>query len=203
MIEGQAGIDELIFNGSAGSEIFELSANGSRTRLTRNLGNIVMDLDDVEKISISALGSADTLIVNNLAGTDVAIVNLLLAGALGDGQVDHVIVNATAGEDVVFIAGGAAGVIVTGLAATINIFTAEPANDRLTVNALGGDDVIDATALTAAGIALTADGGADDDVLLGGDGADILLGGDGDDVLIGGPGLDILDGGAGDNVVIQ
>jgi Ca2+-binding RTX toxin-like protein len=71
------------------------------------------------------------------------------------------------------------------------------------VNGLAGDDAIDATGLAAAGIALTADGGEDDDVLLGGDGNDTLLGGAGDDVLIGGPGLDILDGGTGDNVVIQ
>ncbi len=206
-LEGQAGTDELQFNGSNGSEIFELAANGSRTRLTRNLGNIVMDLDDVERINVSALGSADTLIVNNLAGTDVSVINLLLAGtiggALGDAQSDNVIVNGGAGEDVVFASGGAAGVTVNGLAAVINIFTAEPANDRLTVNGLGGDDVIDATALTAAGIALTLDGGEDDEVLLGGEGADVLLGGAGDDVLIGGAGVDVLDGGTGDNVVIQ
>ena len=32
----------------AAAEIFEVSANGGRVRFTRNLGNIVMDLDDVE-----------------------------------------------------------------------------------------------------------------------------------------------------------
>ena len=47
------------------------------------------------------------------------------------------------------------------------------------------------------------DGGADDDVLIGGDGNDTLLGGAGDDVLIGGPGIDTLDGGLGDNVVLD
>ena len=69
------------------------------------------------------------------------------------------------------------------------------------INGLGGDDVIEASGLS--GLALVADGGDGDDVLIGGDGADILLGGAGDDVLIGGLGLDILDGGAGDNIVIQ
>ena len=48
-IEGQAGTDKLLFNGSAGAEIMEASANGGRLRFTRNLGSIVMDLDDVEK----------------------------------------------------------------------------------------------------------------------------------------------------------
>lgn len=207
VLEGQAGNDRLQFNGSAAGEQIEISANGSRTRLTRNIANIVMDLDDIERVDVLALGAADTLTINNLAGTDVNAVNLLLAsaigGALGDGQVDTVIVNGTAGEDVIAVAGGAAGVTVSGLAATVNIFTAEPTLDRLVVNGLAGDDVIDATGLTAAGILLTADGGEHDDTILGGDGADTLLGGVGDDVLIGGPGADVLDGGAGDNVVIQ
>ena len=76
-------------------------------------------------------------------------------------------------------------------------------NDRLTVNALAGDDVVDASALAAGAMLLTLDGGAGDDVLIGGAGNDTLLGGEGDDVLIGGPGLDTLDGGPGDDVVIQ
>jgi Ca2+-binding RTX toxin-like protein len=206
-IEGQDGFDKLIFNGSGAGEIMEFSANGTRTRFTRNIANIVMDLNDVERFDVSALGSADTLIVGDLTGTDVAVINFLLAstlgGALGDAQIDNVIVNGTAGEDVISVTGDASGASVIGLWSVINIFTAEPANDRLTINGLAGDDVIDATALAAAGIALTADGGIDADVLTGGDGADVLLGGDGDDVLIGGPGFDTLDGGAGDNVIIQ
>ena len=85
----------------------------------------------------------------------------------------------------------------------MNVTGAEAANDRLTVNALGGDDVVDASGVAAGAIQLTLDGGDGDDILIGGDGNDVLLGGAGDDVLIGGPGNDTLDGGAGDNVVIQ
>lgn len=206
-VEGQAGTDELFFNGSGGAEIIELAANGGRTLLTRNLGSIVMDLNDVEQINVNALGNTDTLIVNNLAGTDVSIVNLLLAGtlggALGDIAADNVIVNGTSGDDAIAVFGDASGVTVSGLAAAIHILAAEPANDRLTVNGLAGDDVIDATGLTAAGIALTADGGDDEDILQGGAGDDTLLGGVGDDVLIGNAGLDVLDGGIGDDVEIQ
>ena len=84
--------------------------------------------------------------------------------------------------------GDASGVAVLGLAAQVNITGAEAANDRLTINALAGDDVVEATGLAVGAIQLTADGGAGDDVLIGGDGNDVLLGGDGDDVLIGGPG---------------
>ena len=116
---------------------------------------------------------------------------------------DLVIANGTSGDDVALVFGDANGVSLLGLAAQLNITGAEAASDRLTVNVLGGDDVVEASGLEATGIQLTADGGANDDVLIGGDGNDVLLGGDGDDVLLGGPGLDILDGGTGNNVVIQ
>jgi Ca2+-binding RTX toxin-like protein len=206
-VEGQAGTDSLLFNGSAGSEIMEVSANGGRVKFTRNLGNIVMDLDDIESITANTLGSADTIIVNDTTGTDLTLLNLNLSGTIGgstgDAQVDSVIVNGTSGEDVIFVSGSNAAASVIGLATTINITSAEPANDRVTINSLAGDDVVDATALATNSIQLTADGGADDDVLMGGDGADTLLGGEGDDVLLGGPGIDILDGGLGDNVIIQ
>ena len=92
---------------------------------------------------------------------------------------------------------------VLGLAARVNITGAEAANDRLTVNTLAGDDVVEASDLAAGAIQLTANGGDGSDVLIGGDANDTLVGGAGDDVLIGGPGVDTLDGGTGDNVVLQ
>jgi Ca2+-binding RTX toxin-like protein len=104
---------------------------------------------------------------------------------------------------VAVVVGNASGTSVLGLAAQINITGTEAANDRLVVNALAGDDVVEASGLAAGAIQLTANGGAGSDVLVGGDGNDTLIGGDGDDVLLGGLGIDILDGGLGDNVVIQ
>jgi Ca2+-binding RTX toxin-like protein len=204
-LEGQAGADRMVFNGANIGEIIDVSANGGRVRFTRNVANIVMDLNDVETIDFNALGGADTVVVNDLSGTDLATVNVNLAtaGGAGDGQADNVIVNGTAGDDVITVSGDASGVAVLGLAAQVNITGAETANDRLTVNALAGDDVVEASGLAATGIQLTADGGDGDDVLIGGDGNDTLLGGAGDDVLIGGDGNDILDGGLGDNILIQ
>jgi Ca2+-binding RTX toxin-like protein len=99
--------------------------------------------------------------------------------------------------------GDVGGVSALGLSASVTLTGSEAANDRLIINTHGGNDVVDATGLAAGALSLTADGGADDDVLIGSDGNDVLLGGDGDDVLIGGPGIDVLDGGPGDNVVIQ
>ena len=90
-----------------------------------------------------------------------------------------------------------------GLSAQVNITGAEAARDRLIINALGGDDVVEGSGLSDGSIALAVDGGAGDDILIGGAGDDTLNGGEGDDILIGGPGQDILDGGPGDNILIQ
>ena len=203
-LEGQAGFDTMLFNGANVAENIDIAANGERVRFFRNIANVTMDLNDVEGIDFNALGGADTIVVNDLSGTDVTAINLNLAvGGAGDAQPDNVIVVGTSSDDAIFAFGDASGTSVLGLAAQINITGAEPANDRLTINGLAGDDVVEASNLAAGSIQLAADGGADNDVLVGGDGNDVLLGGDGDDVLIGGPGLDVLDGGAGDNVVIQ
>jgi Ca2+-binding RTX toxin-like protein len=204
-LEGQSGFDRMLFNGANIGEHIDVSANGARVRFSGDVANVTMDLDDVEAIDFHALGGADTVVVNDLAGTDVVEVNTDLAatGGVGDGQSDNVIVNATSGDDVAIIAGDASGVAVIGLAARVNIVGAEAANDRLTVNVLAGDDVIEASGVTVGAIQLTLDGGPGNDVLIGGDGDDVLLGGPGDDVLIGGPGIDTLDGGDGDDIVIQ
>jgi hypothetical protein len=53
----------------------ETSANGARVRFTRDVGAIVMDLNDVESIDAKLLGGADSLRVDDLSGTDVVNVN--------------------------------------------------------------------------------------------------------------------------------
>ncbi len=206
-VEGQAGFDTMLFNGSNVNENISISANGPRVRFFRDVANVTMDLNDVEGIDFNALGGADTITVNDLTGTDVTQVNLDLASppgsGTGDGQADSVIVNGTNGDDAIVVAGNANGVAVLGLAAQVSITGAEATNDRLSVNALAGDDVIDASGLSAGAIQLTEDGGDGNDVLIGGSGNDTLTGDAGDDVLIGGPGQDILDGGTGNNILIQ
>ena len=107
---------------------------------------------------------------------------------LGDNQADTVIVNGTAGSDAVTVTGSPAGVSVAGLSAIVNIVGSEPDFDRLIIDALAGDDVIEASKAQAGVINLTENGGVGDDVLIGSAGADVLLGGEGDDVLEGGPG---------------
>ncbi len=205
-VEGQDGKDTMIFNGSNANENMTLSANGSRLRLFRDVGNVTMDVNGVEAVNVNALGGADTITLNDLSGTDVTDLNLNLGdstGQAGDGSADTVIVNATNGADVVAISADARGVALAGLSAQINIFNSEGANDKLIVNTLDGDDVVDASGLTAGLIQLTANGGDGDDVLVGSPGNDTLNGGNGDDVLIGGLGNDLLDGGPGNNIVLH
>ncbi|HKH32397.1 MAG TPA: calcium-binding protein [Gaiellaceae bacterium] len=203
-LEGQDGADTMRFNGANIAEHIDVSANGGRVRFSRDVASVTMDLDDVESIDFRALGGADTIAVNDLSGTDVTELNTdLAAGGVGDAQPDTVIAQATNGDDVGIVFGDASGVAAIGLAAQINITGAEAANDRLTLNMLAGDDVVDASGLTAGSIQLTANGGDGADVLIGGDGNDVLTGGAGDDVLIGGPGIDIIDGGDGDDIELQ
>ena len=200
-VEGHDGTDVLAFNGSNIAEKIDVSANGGRVRFVRDVGAVTMDLKDVETVDVKTLGGADTIAANDLSGTDLTAVNADLG--TGDLQPDSVIVRGTNGDDVVLAAGDSTGVAVVGLAAQVNISGAEAANDRLTINALGGDDVVEASGLVAGAIQLTADGGDGADILIGGAGNDMLLGSNGDDVIIGGGGTDIIDGGAGDDVEIQ
>jgi Ca2+-binding RTX toxin-like protein len=204
IVEGQAGNDRMLFNGANIGEQFDVSANGSRARFTRNIANIAMDLNAVEAIDLNALAGADLVTVNDLTGTGLTQLNVNLGAADAVlGAADNVVVNGTGGDDVIVATGDASGAAVLGLAAQVNITGAEASNDRLTINALDGDDVIEASGLQLGAIQLTATGGADNDVLIGGAGNDVLQGNEGDDVLIGNGGQDVLDGGAGDNVLIQ
>jgi len=206
VVDGQGGHDTLRFNGSGDDEKIDLSANGSRLRLARDVGGVVMDVSGVEQVDVNAKGGADTVTVNDLSGTDVTDVNIDLGGTPGgggDGAADKVIINGTDGADSIAVVGAAGQADVLGLAAGVHVAGAEADNDQLAINTLAGDDAMDASGLAADAIRLAADGGDGNDVLIGGAGDDVLHGGAGDDVLIGGPGQDTLDGGPGDNTLIQ
>ena len=153
----------------------------------------------MENIQFNALGGADTITVNDLTGTDVKQVNLDLGG--NDGAADTVTLNATGGNDVIRISSNNGVVTVTGLSETVTISNFD-ANDRIVINGLGGDDVIDASGL-AAGIQLVANGGDGTDILIGGQGVTSLHGDAGDDILLGGSAGTVLDGGTGNNVLIH
>lgn len=143
MVEGQAGTDTLVFNGADVAENMEISANGQRARLSRNVGNVTMDLDGVEHIQLAAKGGADVITVDDLSGTDVKQVAIDLSATPGSGQGDGasytVNVSGTAGDDTIKVASSGSSVVVNGLPAQVTINGAEPGNDTLVINGQGAE----------------------------------------------------------------
>jgi len=206
IVEGQSGFDTLTFNGANVAENIDISANGGRTRLTRDVASITMDLNGVERIEFTARGGADNITVNDLTGTSVKQVAIDLAvtpgSNVGDGATDTVKVNGTGGDDHVNVGLVAGATTVTGLAATVSITGGEAANDILYVFTLGGNDVIDASKLPTGGSIplLYVDAGDGNDTIIGGASNDILLGGNGNDIVTGNGGVDLVLLGAGNDL---
>ncbi len=157
-IEGETGRDTLDFRGSGAGENIDVSANGGRALLFRDVGAITMDLNDVEMISVSALLGADNIVVNDLAGTDVKRVIVDLEAALGtgggDAQIDSVVVNGTSGADKMRIKAGTSGVSVARTGGAVRVEHAE-VTDNLVLNGLAGEDDIKAAASVASAITVT------------------------------------------------
>ena len=106
------------------------------------------------------------------------------------------LVTGTEGNDSITVSdsGGVLGFDVNGVAGTLT------GAASVTVDARGGNDLVDASGLTTLGATLI--GGAGDDFLTGGAGDDRIYGGAGNDILIGGLGTDLLDGGDGDDTAL-
>ncbi len=193
-VEGDGGVNTLVFNGSNANENINVSANGQRLQFFRDVGNVTMDCAGIQQVVFNALGGADVVTVNDLTGTQVTNVLVDLSGTagtgIGDGQADTVIVNGTTGNDNITLSGSTNGVEVLGLTASVTVLGGEPGRDSLVINALAGDDIVDASAVQAGAIPLTLNGGDGNDMLIGGQGNDLLIGGRGSDTMIGGPGDD-------------
>jgi hypothetical protein len=144
IVEGGRGFDTLVFNGFGANEIMAATASRARMLFTRVQGNIVMDLDDVEAIDVRPLGGTDTVTVNDMTGTDLTLVDVDLAAALGgstgDGLADTVRVVGTTGDDSIAADASDAAVEVSGLAALVRITHADPALDTLVIDGLTGVD---------------------------------------------------------------
>jgi Ca2+-binding RTX toxin-like protein len=166
IVEGQGGNDALDFNGSNAAEDFDVSANGSRVRFFRNVGAITMDLDGIEAVNVKALGGADKLTLNDLTGTDLtrANVDLNATGGGDDGSADTVIANGTTGADKVRVSSAANDVVVSGLAAQVQVAGSAP-GDNVEAAPLGGADEI------TAGVGIASPGGV---IVDGGEGSDTL-----------------------------
>jgi hypothetical protein len=144
VVEGQTGTDTLDFNGAAVAENMSLSPEGGRSVFLRDVANIRMDMDGVERLDLTALGGNDTMTVNDMRGTDFRQADVDLSGPAGggDGALDTVTVNGTERRDDVDVRARRGVVQVDGLQTSVRILGAEP-TDQLKVNTLGGKDDVD------------------------------------------------------------
>ena len=86
VVDGQGGVDTLVFNGANIGENIGISANGGQATLTRDVGAVTMHLTSVERIELSTAGGADHITVNDLSGTGVRQVAIDLAASFTDGR---------------------------------------------------------------------------------------------------------------------
>ncbi|MBD2073320.1 calcium-binding protein [Phormidium sp. FACHB-592] len=208
-IEGQAGIDEMLFNGNAANETIDISANGGRARFFRDVANVAMDTNDVERITFNAFDGRDTININDLSGTDVNLIRLDVSGGPNvplETSSDQVTVNSTVGNDTIAIATVNGEIVISGLSAQVQIAGIRAGFDNLTINGLAGNDVIDASKLAANLFQqrfpdgrLTLDGGDGTDLFVGSAGEDVFLGGRGNDVALMGAGDDLFVWNPGDD----
>lgn len=204
LVDGGGGRDAHLFNGGSAAEAFRLEAAGSHALLTRDLGDIRMDLTRIEAVTIRAFGGSDAVSVGDLTGTaiDSVEVALSLPGRAGDDAADSITLEGgTRGEEIDVASGGGSLVTVDGLRASVDVFGVE-AIDTLTIRGGGGVDDLSAIDLQPGQVRLVLDGGAGGDFLFGSGGADLILGGEGDDRIAAGAGDDDVFGGRGDDIAV-
>lgn len=143
-IDGNSGRDTLDFNGANIAENMRLFAEGRQAVFTRDVANIRMDMDDVERLDLDALGGADIVTVADMSGTDfrTADVDLAAAGGGPDGAIDTVTAEGTARGDEIDLEPEGAVVEVQGLPVETRL-AAGDTTDRIQIQALGGDDDVD------------------------------------------------------------
>jgi Ca2+-binding RTX toxin-like protein len=166
-VEGGTGNDVLEFHGSNAAEKINVSANGSRVRLFRDVGSITMDLNGIEGLDLSTAGSADTVTIGDLTGTDLQKANIDVSAmrgtGVGDGAADTVVLDGTDGPDNVDASSSAGNVVLSGLQPQVQVSGSESTLDSVDVNTLGGDDTITSGVGLSGPLAVNVDGGAGTD----------------------------------------
>jgi Ca2+-binding RTX toxin-like protein len=167
-VEGQVGVSDVLqINGSNVSEKIDLSANGSRVRLSRDVANVTMDLNGMEKVNVAALGGTDSVTVHDLTGTDTKTANVALGASggsgTGDGAADTVIAQGTPSNDTATLLRAAGGVSVSGLYTRVNVSGSE-ASDTVQVQGLAGTDKLISTIGVTGPVMTAFDGGDGSDI---------------------------------------
>ncbi len=133
-VEGGSGHDEMLFNGFAANEQFTLTGNGADAALfTRAQGTIVMDLHDVETVTVNALAGSDTINLNDTTGSGITDININL-GLNGAGDFASDTINIS-DKDVTVVDNGNGNITISDVfGATVHITGFEAANDHLVID---------------------------------------------------------------------
>jgi hypothetical protein len=168
----------VIVNGGAGDDTVDGSTTDFDLTVIGGPGSdtIIGGSGEVVEV-ISGTEDADNIVVSETAGVLTSTINGITETTTFNG-LDRVNVLGLGGDDVITLG--------------------ELSIDAL-VEAGAGNDMVNASEVTAADV--TIDGGDGNDVIEGGAGDDTLLGGSGDDKIFGGSGDDFIDGGAGYDMV--
>jgi Ca2+-binding RTX toxin-like protein len=167
VLDGQDGSDTLQFNGSNAGEQIDVSANGARGTLHRDVADVTQDFGTIETVNVRTLGSADTVRVHDLTGTPIKTTNVDLAGFDGtpDAAADTVTLDGTDGDDSAKIVPGQPGhavLSVAGRASKVDVSGGEDL-DHFGIAGLGGNDKLTTDpGVTGTGVALF-DGGTGTD----------------------------------------
>jgi Ca2+-binding RTX toxin-like protein len=223
-IEGGDGTDRLVMSGGNVNEKFEVSPNGPRVRLTRDVATVVEDLAGVETIDLRMAGGDDTytgddglagvvssIVVNAGAGTDTLTggdADETLIGKFGDtmsgGEGDDTF-PVSAGNPIGTVDGGPGGdtIAVTGTDASERFSIDSPGAGQATVTQnLNPASIVSGTGIER--VSVDAGAGSDSVSMTPAAAADLtvdLSGGPGDDALSGGAGPDTLRGGDGNDTL--
>src|SRR5215203_569995 len=129
-VDGGSGFDELLFNGFGVAEQFTLSGSGGHALFTRVQGSIVMDLTNIEHVTINPFPGADTVTINDPTGTGVSDVDINLGfDTFGDQ------ININDDDDVQVVVGQNGNLTILGLSgATVHITGFEAGTDHLLIN---------------------------------------------------------------------
>jgi Ca2+-binding RTX toxin-like protein len=128
---GDAGSDTVVGKGSSAAERFDFSRDISRLRFARN-GNAFRTA--VERFDLLALGGADNVIVNDLAGAGLGRLNADLGQ---DGAADVVDIKGSSAANELRVGGG---ISISGIGAAVNVLRAQAANDKLNIDPGAGTD---------------------------------------------------------------
>ncbi len=153
-VDAGSGFDGMFFFGSNDAETFDFACDGDGLRLTRDVGNIVMDIDGVEMFDTIAGGGADLVRIGDVRPAGVLQIHASLAPlpitATGDAAADRIEIAGSSGDDAVKITGKtvvSGSLTVTGLPVKLDVSHSDGLLDALAIDTLAGDDTVDTSGL--------------------------------------------------------